>query len=304
MPKADGTWHETVLQVGSPIPLQGVRTVPAVTAMADAALIILNSGLLHHVGSCCLSVQVARAAADIGVMAVRYDASGIGDSAARPSPLPQDARAVAELGEVVEALAQRHGVRRVALLGLCSGAFTAFEGAQNDARIVGITQIAPFAYRTHEWYARHYGARVLSSEKWRSFIRRKMGVAAPRPRGLSPEYLESYDAGWSVPSPEHLEAGYKRLVERGVHLLNIMTGGEAESYNYEGQFRDMFPNLDLGTRFTEWYLPDATHTITDPSHQRLVQQRVTQWLATVMAPAAAPGASPGTAQALAAAVLA
>lgn len=283
MPIGNGRWRERVVRIGAPVPLQGVRTDPEVNAAPDVAFVILNSGLLHHVGSCCFSVQLARAAAARGLVAIRYDASGVGDSAPRASSLPQDRRAVAELREVIDAVA-REGVRRVVLLGLCSGAFTAFDEALDDERVHGIVQIAPFTYRTHEWYVRHYGSRVVALEAWRNFIKRKVGASSPRARGLDAKYLESYDAGWDVPSQEYVESGYGRLLARGTHLFNLMTGGEADSYLYEGQFRDMFPSLDFGERFTEWFLPDATHTITDPTHQRLVLERVMPWLVAVAVP--------------------
>jgi len=281
MPKPDGgvtTWREEILQVGAPIPLQGVLTRPVAWPGTDTALLLLNSGLLHHVGGFCLSVDMARAAAERGFLAARYDASGIGDSAARDARGPQDRRAVAELHEVMDALARREGVSRFVVMGLCSGAFTAFEGARNDSRVVGVVQIAGFAIRTQGWYLRHYSSRALAYDAWRRFVSRRLVDDTPKRRGLDPRFLESYDAGWTEPAPESLEAGYRALIGRDVHLFNIMTGGEAGSYLYEGQFRDMFPAIDFGRLLTEWHFVEATHTIGSPTHRRRLIERTLSWL--------------------------
>jgi pimeloyl-ACP methyl ester carboxylesterase len=269
-----------VLQIGAPVPLHGVMTRPATSAV-PFALVILNAGMLHHVGSCGFSVRLARAAAETGVPALRYDTSGVGDSPARPSALPHDRRSVVELREVLDTMQQRLGVDRFVLMGLCSGAFTAFDAALGDDRIIGMTQVAPFSYRTSEWYARHYAPRVLAYDTWKRYIARKVGAEAPKPAGLDEQYLETYDAGWSVPPQSVVEEGYRTLLARRVHLFNIMTGGEADTYLYEGQFRDMFPSVEFGERFTEWYLPEAAHTITRPDHQRLVLTRIVRWLSDI-----------------------
>ncbi|HEY0931431.1 MAG TPA: hypothetical protein VGE27_16030 [Gemmatimonas sp.] len=276
-------WREEVVQIGAPVPLHGVLTRPASDSL-PFALVILNSGLLHHVGSCGFSVKLARAAAQIGVPALRYDTSGVGDSPARPSGASHDRRSVSELLEVLDAMQRQLGVDRFALMGLCSGAFTAFDASVIDDRVIAMTQVAPFTYRTGEWYARHYVPRVLTYDTWRRYIARKVGAEATRPSGLDEQYLEAYDAGWSVPPQSVVEDGYRSLLARRVHLFNIMTGGESDSYLYEGQFRDMFPSLAFDERFIEWYLPEATHTITRPDHQRLVLSRIVQWLSGIARP--------------------
>ncbi len=272
-------WSEQIAQIGSPVPMYGVLTVPDGAAAKPFALIILNSGLLHHVGSCCLSVKLARAAASMGVTVLRYDASGIGDSAPRTTDLPQDRRAVRELREAMDYLQQTRGIERFALMGLCSGAFTSFAAALEDQRVIGVTQIAAFAYRTRGWYLRHYGARLLVFQSWRNFVLRMLGKRGTLRRGLSLQYLDdSADADWDVPDKQELERGYRALLERKVRLLTIMTGGESYAYLYRGQFRDMFPRVRFDEHFEEHYFPLASHIITQPLYQRVVLDTITQWI--------------------------
>ncbi len=271
-------WKEEVVQIGLPVPMHGVLTMPQGN-VKSFALVILNSGLLHHVGSCCLSVKVARAAASHGVTVLRYDASGIGDSAPRNSDLPQDRRAVGEVREVLDHLQHHYGFERFAVIGLCSGAFTSFEAALDDPRVIGVAQIAAFAYRTTGWYLRHYGARLFAWRSWRNVVLRQLGAHVETPRGLALQYIdEESKTCWDIPKRQEVEQGYRRLLARRVTLLNIMTGGEADTYLYQGQFRHMFPTVSFGANFEEHYFPHASHIVTEPRYQREVLDTIINWL--------------------------
>ena len=54
---------ERALRIGRPTPLIGIVSEPEVFDPARPAVIILNSGIMHHVGACRLSVKLARAVA-------------------------------------------------------------------------------------------------------------------------------------------------------------------------------------------------------------------------------------------------
>lgn len=276
--KAEILWTEEIAHIGQPVPMHGVVTRPR-GATASIGLVILNSGLLHHVGSCCFSVHLARAAAAAGVTVLRYDASGIGDSAPRVSDLPQDRRAVSELREVLDYLEHTHGIQRFAVMGLCSGAFTSFAAALEDTRIIGVTQIAPFAYRTLGWYVRHYRARLLVFRSWYNFVRRVLGQRVKPVHELPLAVIDaSSDAAWDLPAKQDVEHGYRQLLARNVRLLNIMTGGESDAYLYLGQFRDMFPNVRFTEQFEEHYFPHANHILTQPTYQRAVAALIMRWI--------------------------
>lgn len=276
------TSKETIASIGSPIPLHGIVTEPPTGAAGDMTLVILNSGLLHHVGSCLLSVRMARRAAASGIRTIRFDNSGIGDSAVRPTTTDHEVQSVDETCEVLAYAKEQWGGSRFALAGLCSGAFASFEAALRDDSVVGIVGIAPFGFRTRTWYVNHYRDLFLSSARWRGLGRKLLGRARPEPENYDDEFLEaSANAGWKVPPQETMKAGYETLVARGVQFLYTFTSGEADYYNYEGQMRDMFPNVDFGTSLTECHLPKARHIITEPIHQQQVLDQTHAWLETL-----------------------
>ena len=120
-----------------PHKLFGVWCAPSGETRATL-LVLLNSGVDHHVGPGRLHVKLARALAAEGFASVRLDIGGVGDSAPPGDAdlnraFPPDA--VDELLEVLPELARRCGCRRIALGGICAGAFHAFAVAQRDLEV-------------------------------------------------------------------------------------------------------------------------------------------------------------------------
>ena len=90
------------------------------------AVMILNAGLVHHVGPNRLYVKIARKLAGIGFTVLRFDFSGIGDSNVRGDHLPFQKSAINETQEAMDYLSTAKGVDRFILTGICSGAMAAF----------------------------------------------------------------------------------------------------------------------------------------------------------------------------------
>ena len=83
--------REKAVRFGKTKSLVGVVTEASNGAGRDGgpAVIMLNSGILHHVGACRLHVKLARALAPVGYTVMRFDHSGIGDSDARRETLAE-----------------------------------------------------------------------------------------------------------------------------------------------------------------------------------------------------------------------
>jgi len=95
-------------------------------------ILFLNPGPVRHTGPNRMWVEAARRWAAQGVVSLRMDLLGIGESDG-DSILTVDQLYRIEMLEQVEAamdsLRSRLGVQRFALIGLCSGAYLAFQGA-------------------------------------------------------------------------------------------------------------------------------------------------------------------------------
>lgn len=105
------------------------------------AVVLLNSGLVHHVGPNRLYVKLARALAAEGFVVTRIDLSGIGDSAARTDSLVFEKSAVDETQIAMQYLRDRFGARSFVLGGICSGADVAFMTARESEDVIGAVLI-------------------------------------------------------------------------------------------------------------------------------------------------------------------
>ncbi|MCH7653577.1 MAG: alpha/beta fold hydrolase, partial [Chloroflexi bacterium] len=110
------------------------------------AVILLNSGVLHHVGPGAIYVKIARLMAKLGFTSLRFDYSGIGDSGVRMDDVPFETSSILEAQEAMDYLEATRGVRRFILMGICSGAVASFEAAEADERVVGAVLMNPRSF--------------------------------------------------------------------------------------------------------------------------------------------------------------
>lgn len=282
---------ERAVKIGTPTPLIGVISEPDAFDPARPAVIIMNSGVMHHVGSCRLSVKIARAVADQGLLALRFDYSGIGDSEPRRGSSSFDELSVTECAEVMNYLQRTRGVQQFVLYGLCSGADAAYNTALADARVIAISQIDPYSYRT----GRYHAVRVLDflsspSRVGRFLVRRlrslvgRGAATATAAAAIDGEFLEIPTYTRIFPPREQVAAGLAKLVARGVKVQALFMGtGE---YNHVGQFRDSFRDVPFGDLLSVEYFPQSDHIVTHPRMQREVVGKIVTWLVEACRPQA------------------
>ena len=279
---------ERVIRVGRPAPLIGVVCEPEKINSNRPAVLIFNSGVMHHIGSCRLSVSLARSFADKGVLSVRFDFSGIGDSSSRRGVESFSETAPLEAAEVMDYLQKKRGIKQFILYGLCSGADAAYETALVDKRVVAYSQIDAYCYKTPQFYYHFYRPKFFELKRWINFCWRMVKKILPEKmynhksaeEGDS-QYLEAVSYIREFPPKSEVRSGLKSLVERGLFFNIIFTKGE-NSYSYPQQYRDSFSDIDFGQNLDLHYFNTAAHIMTHPSHQVLVVKTITQWLVDVI----------------------
>ena len=277
---------ERAIRVGRPIPLIGVICEPEMVDSNRPAVLIFNSGVMHHIGSCRLSVKLARSFADNGIVSVRFDFSGIGDSATRRGVAPFSESAPIEAAEMMDYLQEKRGINKFILYGLCSGADAAYETALVDDRVVAYSQIDAYCYKTPLFYYNFYRPKFFELERWVNYSRRifkklfsfKENKANETDAG---SYLEAVSYIREFPPKNKVREGLKKLVDRGFLFNIIFTAGEND-YSYLNQYRDSFSDINFGANLDLHYFDTAAHIMTHPSHQLLVVEVVTKWLMTVV----------------------
>jgi pimeloyl-ACP methyl ester carboxylesterase len=97
---------------------------------SEWCILFLNPGPVRHTGPNRMWVEAARRWAAKGVSSLRLDLLGIGESGGEPALTTEQlyrAEMVEQLEAAMDSLRSRLGVRRFAVIGLCSGAFLAFQ---------------------------------------------------------------------------------------------------------------------------------------------------------------------------------
>lgn len=276
--------REKAVKFGSNGSLVGIVTEPAPGSTSDGkpAFVMLNSGILHRVGSCRLSVRLARALSAQGFTCLRFDYSGIGDSDQRRDALPFEQSSVLETREAMDYLAKSKGVKEFVLMGLCSGADMAHETAVVDPRVIGLMMLDAWAYRTTAHYVLHYARRLFRWRVWRHSIKVRWQMLRGTYRGWrNPDPVQGVELEVATyvrvfPPRERVERDLKAFVERGIAMYCVWTGGLAE-YNHQGQYAASFPSVNFGRLLREEYLPEADHIITGLQQQEYLLAHVAGW---------------------------
>lgn len=270
---------ERVLPLGGEKTLTGVLSEPADAVSPATAFVFLNAGLIHHVGPNRIYVRLARQLANKGFFSLRFDISGIGDSEARSDGVPYFQSRVSETKEVFDYLEQRKGVERFVLLGLCSGADHAFLSALDDERVVGAVLLDGYAYRTRQFYLRRYLRRFFRAESWWDLVigAHPIWKGVRRFLGVPVETEEDFGFVMDVPSREEAEAGLEELIRRRMRLLFVYTHAVNTTFNYAGQFYDMFPSVKPNDDIRVEFWPEVNHTFTLLSHQSRLLNTVCEW---------------------------
>lgn len=272
---------ESILLAGTDYKLHGLVAEPDTIDTHKPAVIFLNSGLMHHIGTCRTSVIFSRALAENNILCARFDFSGIGDTPSSQAISDDQERVVNEVKVVMDTLQKKYGINTFILYGLCSGARNSFSAALEDDRVVGLFGIDNQAYRTVKYYWNQYAPRLTNVDFWlrhlKSASKRLCALAGLIKLPDKISVPEQSDVIWGSTEKSWMEQGYQTLVDRDVKLFQVYTGNWDHEYNYEKQFYDMFPSVDFKRQLTVLFRPEMSHIMAEPSSQELLTEQIVKW---------------------------
>ena len=136
---------EEPFRFGADHALFGILCKPLAHKAGGPAVILLNRGLNAHIGWRRQSVEDARALAAAGIVSLRFDVAGLGESRdepGRPVDLIYSDLLLPDIAAAVGSLCARgHG--QIVLAGICSGAYMALNAASADPRVTGVISVNP-----------------------------------------------------------------------------------------------------------------------------------------------------------------
>jgi len=153
-PAADVAVHEQAVRFGHSDALFGIVSEPHETTEAvlpgrGKAVLLLNSGAVHHIGPNRLYVAAARHLARQGYVVLRMDIAGLGDSPPRAGEaenIVYSRHALEDVREAIDYLRTGWKTVDVQAVGLCSGAYHAFKAAVAGLAVTGVVLINPLTF--------------------------------------------------------------------------------------------------------------------------------------------------------------
>ena len=80
------------------------------------------------------------------------------------------------------------------------------------------------------------------------------------------------------PPREEVAQQLKALIDRGVRMLYLFSGGQEEHFNHREQYRASFRDVSFRDQLRVEHLPDADHLFSGLEHQRFVIDAMTEWM--------------------------
>ncbi|MDB4988332.1 MAG: hypothetical protein JWN04_3510 [Myxococcaceae bacterium] len=289
--------RETPLMFGGEHRLFGILSEPAASLSIDdprseLAILMLNVGTNHRVGPNRLYVKMARRWASQGYRAFRFDLAGIGDSgsaAGFSATRLYDKASVSDVQLAMDCLGAR-GCKRFIVIGLCSGAYVAFQTVLADERVVGQVLMNPRrlvwkegdtlqsamakSYKSTQFYSQQ----LLQPETYVRLLRGDIDVRgiAGRMRVLAEVRAQRLRDRLMrrPPAEDDVLAHLKRAAARGTDSLFIV-GAEDDGLDYlelhlgaKGRHMRAFPNFKMS------FIQGSDHTFSRAESQDAVIRTV------------------------------
>lgn len=259
--------------------LVGVATLPAATAAPKPrGVLIVVGGPQYRAGSHRQFTLLARALAEQGIPAMRFDYRGMGDSGGNArgfEDIEADLRCA--LDQFMDCVP---GMREVVLWGLCDGASAAAMYAAGDPRVAGLVLLNPWV-RTEEGLAKatlkhYYRERLFAPALWKKILGGHFNAraAAGSLFGQLAQALRPAPAPEVDSLPQRMHGGLSRFP--GPVLL-VLSGADLTAREFAdlGAGSPQWSRLLAAPRFTRRELAPADHTFS----RRAWRDQVAAWTA-------------------------
>jgi pimeloyl-ACP methyl ester carboxylesterase len=262
--------QEQAFRFGRARHLVGIAGLPASPAQDVVGVIVLNAGLVHRIGPFRLHVEMTRRLNAQGYPTLRFDLSTIGDSASSGESQTRKQQICADVADAMQLLGEQAACKRFVLIGLCSGSQSAHMVACSDAKVAGAVFLDGYAYRTLGYRLRYYVPRLLDARRWmRVFSRNRK---ANQGRSSEPTFTVA-------PLPQAVvRADFAGMLDRGIKLCLIYSGGISQYFNHARQFRECFGRVMAHPDVSTSFLKEADHTYILTGDRNRLLDGIERWL--------------------------
>jgi len=272
---------ERVVTFGEQKNLVGILTEPDMTNKISSlpCVLMLNSGILHHVGPFRLHVVAARQFAAKGFSTFRLDIGGIGDSLSLRGAEYDADRVISDVRTAMDELNHKKGINNFVIMGLCTGAANAHKVSVVDERVSGGIFLDGYVYPTWRFYIKRFLPALMDPVRginWLLRLARRVSGLGSKSDNDS-EMVEDF-GWWKLPPKDKAQKDLAKLVKRDVNLLYIFSGEQLNIYNYTEQFVHTFSSIDFNGRLKVFFNNEADHTYSMGLDRDKLIDQITGWL--------------------------
>ena len=283
--------REKHFHFGSENQLSGILSSPLDPDSKKPVIVLLNSGSVHRVGPNRLYVSLARKLTAQGYPVFRMDFQGLGDSA-WPTSLrenhPYPDSAVHDTESALDFLKDKLGYQHSILIGLCSGAHSAFHAGVEltDHQILDSVLINPLTYQwvegmslatNHFQEVAYYKHTMKDKSKWVKLFKGQINfsyaaqVGMTQLKNLSGKFLKS---GRNSPLSKNL----RKLFEQGRPLTLIIAEQDPGYDILLDSAADVAKKAIQSEKIRIHWIKDADHTFTSLEPRNELINRVCEHL--------------------------
>lgn len=270
---------ETPITFGPRSGLFGVLSLPSTGQPVECAYLMLNAGVVPHIGPHRMNVKIARALASAGEASFRFDLSGHGDSENAETSNGFLEQAAIDIQTAMDHLQQAHGIQKFAVIGICSGAVSAFEAAVKDPRVIAVLMFDGYWYPSRwstlarDW--RRFRA-ITWSQAAAAFSRRMAQKFTRSEQEKSGGIFDSKKAQFKLPQAAFANS-IQTLVMRRAAIFIVYGGSVIDRYSYAGQFRHVFGYEAPFDQVRCEFHPEIDHIFVSPVSQQAMIETVLRW---------------------------
>jgi pimeloyl-ACP methyl ester carboxylesterase len=296
---------EKAVQFGSFHTLIGVISEPDLPGDKQLPVVILiNAGLIHRVGPNRVYVKLARKLANQGLIVLRFDLSGVGDSLPRPDHMPVEQFTIDDVVQAMDFLNSTYACERFVLIGHCAGAYHSIRTAAQDSRVTGVVMINPDGGEA-EWVdydrkrklARYYENYYLKTtladpNRWKRFINGQVSyrnvvnnilrnVIWSRMSGIIFRLKQRFST--PTPSPTDgklysIEAILTKLTDLNIQMMLIYSENSTGLERFESIPKKIISRLKTSGKLVLSVIPGADHIFSPLTTQAQLLATIQQWL--------------------------
>lgn len=262
---------ERAVRFGREQHLVGVVGFPATSRPRTCVgVIVLNAGLVHRIGPFRLHVDMTRQLNLSGYPTLRFDLSTLGDSSGTNEAQSRKQKTTADVTDAMALLGETCGCTQYVLAGLCSGAASAHIVACVEKDVAGAIFLDGYIYRTAGFMLRRYLPKIFNISRWRRFLSRRQRSGEP--------VADEANFGVEYPPRLQVRSELSGMLDRGMKLYFLYTGGLSEHFNHPRQFRECFGRLSAHPNVSLSFFEQADHTYILTGDRLQLLHAVDNWL--------------------------